>query len=232
MEEKYESLIRKLFYDMMMEKIKTLQEEGFEGEKLEVEFRLFFEEILYIVYTDLNLKTFSETSDDDDSSEELEDEISEEEEEEEDKIESTLKIGTLWLTQDEAVSMITDGIPIPALFNKDDILKRILHHLNGFLNKNYFASPQTYSDNEILVTYNDHQICTIHIHEEYIQMMDAPNVDSATITAQVFPAIVTFLYPEEKETKKQKSNKIDKSVGKINKDTNEILKRFKKRYLD
>ena len=45
---KHDELIRKIFFEMTMEKLKTLQEKGFGGESLEVEFRHFFEEILYI----------------------------------------------------------------------------------------------------------------------------------------------------------------------------------------
>jgi len=234
MGKKHEELIRKIFFEMTMEKLKSLQEKGHGGESLEVEFRHFFEEILYIAYEDLGLKKFADMpSEDDDSS--SDDEYPENAvlpEEEPEVPEDSLKIGTLWLSHEEAVQMITEGVPIPfdTEWEEENMMKHLLHHLNGFLNKRYFASRLNYSEDVALVTYDDHQICTIHIHDGYIQMMDAPNIDPTTVTAQVFPAIVTFLYPEGKESEDKKMNKIDKSSGKVNKDAKDILNRFKKRY--
>ena len=200
MGKKHDELIRKIFFEMTMEKLKTLQEKGFGGESLEVEFRHFVEEILFIAYKDLGLKTFAEmSSDDDDSSSDEEDyENAVFPEEDIEEPQDALKIGTLWLSQEDAVKMITEGIPVPEDRDEDNLMKHLIHHLNGFLNKRYFTSRIDYSEDRALVTYDNQQICTVNIIDGYVQMMDAPNIGPTIVTAQVFPAIVTFLYPKGK----------------------------------
>jgi len=198
MGKKHDKLIRTVFFQMTLEKIKSLQSKGHTGEGLEVEFRLFVEEILYIAYKDLGLTKFSEMSSEDSSDDDSPDigALTLEESSGKWDGEETLKIGSLWMPQEEAVKMITDGIPIPSDRDEDNLMKHLIHHLNGFLNKRYFTSRLDYSEDKALVTYDNQQICTVNILDGYIQMMDAPNVGPTIVTAQVFPAIVTFLYPE------------------------------------
>lgn len=220
MGKKYDELIRTVFFQMTLEKIKSLQSKGHAGESLEVEFRHFVEEILYIAYKDLGLTTFAEMSSEDSSEDDSPDTgalIFEEE-----SFEDTLKIGSLWLPQEEAVKMITDGIPIPPSIDEDNLMKHLINHLNSFLNKRYFVSRLDYSEDRALVTYDDHQICTVNITDGYVQMMDAPNIGPTVVTAQVFPAIVTFLYPDGKpedsdlkKKKKKKGKKKKPDFGKL-----------------
>ena len=198
MGKKHDELIRTVFFQMTLEKIKSLQSKGHAGEVLEVEFRHFVEEMLYIAYKDLGLTKFSEMSSEDSSDDDSSDTgaLTLEEEKGKWEGEETLKIGTLWIPQEEAVKMITDGVPIPPDRDEDNLMKHLIHHLNGFLNKRYFTSRLDYSEDKALVTYDNQQICTVNILDGCIQMMDAPNVEPTIVTAQVFPAIVTFLYPE------------------------------------